>query len=145
MLLHMWVACLYLLVILKSLCINSSSRRWRSFVFLSQEASRSDVARRVTTSGTRLDQALITVLIIVTSILLVDIFRVCGAEERRSYSLGQTWMRLLQYARSTNAFSVFSARINVSELSWDNRTTIWDNFLSISWVFMVHMNIWVCL
>ena len=134
----MWVACLYLLVILKSLCIYSSCRRW-TFVLLSQKAPRSDVTCRVTASGTCLHQAFITVLII-ACILLVDIFRVCGAEERRSDSLGQTWMRLLQYARSTNAFSVFSARINVSELSWDNRTTIWDNFLSISRGFMVHMN-----
>ena len=139
----MWVACPYLLVILKSLCINSSCRRW-SFVLLSQEAPRSDVTCRVTTSGTCLHQAFITVLII-ACILLVDIFGVCWAEERRSDSLGQTWMRLLQYASSTNAFSVFGARINMSELCWDNRTTIWDNFLSISWVFMVHMNIWVWL
>ena len=139
----MWVACPYLLVILKSLCINSSCRRW-TFVLLSQKAPRSDVTCRVTASGTCLHQAFITVLII-ACILLVNIFGVCGAEERWSDSFGQTWMRLLQYASSTNAFSVSSARINVSELSWDNWTTIWDNFLSISWVFMVHMNIWVWL
>ena len=137
----MWVAGLNLLVILKSLCINGP-RRWGTFVLLSQETPRSDIVSRVITTGPCLYQTLITWPIIKACILSVN-FRVRWAEERRSDSLLQAWMRLFQYAGSTN-WSLISAprRWVMSEISRDDRRTNLDGLLVISIrVFVKHVDI----